>query len=266
MLKFANKLELGDAWCAFVATMRVATPAPRIGEVAGALMPKVPPLVRNPLGEAIKGTQLGETIRSTRPVPLGEAIGSTQAVARPIEPLPYTVAELTAVKSQAKSMYERVVRSIAEFEEDRNTDRAQRARSADPCNTLPRRRPHGPAARGGSMNILKPDEEIGARLVSFGQGEVIHVLDVDYRGPDLITFEGTNADGRPVLLLQHISQVNVLLVALPIEKARSQQWCHQPPLRVRRGRRCGYPCRARSARTGSRAPRSAALARGGRGA
>ena len=48
--------------------------------------------------------------------------------------------------------------------------------------------------------------------------------------------------------------------------ARSQQWCHQPPLRVRRGRRCGYPCRARSARTGSRAPRSAALARGGRGA
>ncbi len=83
----------------------------------------------------------------------------------------------------AEWMHERIVRSIADFEKG-----------------------------------LKPDEEIGARLVSFGQSEVIHILDVGYWGPDLVTFQGTNADGRPVQLLQHISQISVLLVALPVEK------------------------------------------------
>lgn len=132
-------------------------------------MPKVPPLGLNPLAEAMRGMQ---------------------PVVRPLEAVPHPAIEAALrIPSPAESMYERIVRSIAEFEED-----------------------------------LKPDEEIGARLVSFGQGEVIHVLDVGYWGPDLITFEGTNADGRPVRLLQHISQISVLLVALPVEKG--------PPRRI----------------------------------
>jgi hypothetical protein len=79
-------------------------------------------------------------------------------------------------------MYERLIRSIADFEEK-----------------------------------LDQDTEIGARLVTFGNKEVIHIEDVGYWGPDLIIFHGTNSEGKPLQLLQHQSQVNVLLVAVPKE-------------------------------------------------
>ena len=59
--------------------------------------------------------------------------------------------------------------------------------------------------------------EIGARLVTFGNQEVIHIEDVGYWGPDLLIFYGTNSEGKPQQLLQHQSQVNVLLVAVPKE-------------------------------------------------
>jgi len=87
------------------------------------------------------------------------------------------------IGNPAKWMHERIVHSIVAFEKE-----------------------------------LKADEEIGARLVSFGQREVIHITDVGYWGPDLVTFQGNNVDGHPVELLQHISQISVLLVALPVEK------------------------------------------------
>jgi hypothetical protein len=64
---------------------------------------------------------------------------------------------------------------------------------------------------------LDETKEIGARLVNFGPKETIRIEDVGYWGPDLVTFIGKNLDGNPVELMQHISQVNVLLVALPIE-------------------------------------------------
>lgn len=62
---------------------------------------------------------------------------------------------------------------------------------------------------------LKSDEEVGARLVSFGGREIIHIEDVGYWGPDLIIFYGSNVDKNQVELLQHITQVSVLLVAVP---------------------------------------------------
>ena len=61
----------------------------------------------------------------------------------------------------AQWMYERLVRSIASFEKG-----------------------------------LKQDEEIGARLVSFGNTEVIHIVDVGFWGPDLVTFDALNVDKR----------------------------------------------------------------------
>lgn len=71
---------------------------------------------------------------------------------------------------------------------------------------------------------LDDQHEIGARLVSFTEREVIHIEDVGYWGPDIIIFYGRNADGNPVQLIQHISQVSVLLVALPKE--------HEEPVRI----------------------------------
>ena len=87
----------------------------------------------------------------------------------------------------AKWMYERIVRSISDFEKD-----------------------------------LDPDQEIGARLVSFGSDVTFHIEDVSFWGPDMIIFEGFSADGKKVRLLQHVSQLSVLLLATKKihEKAR----------------------------------------------
>jgi hypothetical protein len=86
----------------------------------------------------------------------------------------------------AKWMHERIVRSIIDFEKD-----------------------------------LDPALEIGARLVSFTSHEVIHIDDVGYWGPDIIKFYGTTGDGHPVELMQHLSQLNVLLMAIkPVAEPR----------------------------------------------
>ena len=79
----------------------------------------------------------------------------------------------------AEWMHERVVRSIQSFEEQ-----------------------------------LDEEHEIGARLVSFGSEMTFYIEDVGYWGPDMITFYGRDPDGSEVELLQHISQLSVLLVAL----------------------------------------------------
>jgi hypothetical protein len=83
-----------------------------------------------------------------------------------------------ATINPAKWMHERVVRSINDFE-----------------------------------NELDPDQEIGARLVSFGSDVTFHIEDVSFWGPDMIVFEGFSSDGKRVRLLQHVSQLSVLLVA-----------------------------------------------------
>ena len=65
---------------------------------------------------------------------------------------------------------------------------------------------------------LDDDTEIGARLVSFTEKDTFHIEDLGYWGPDFVVFYGTSLEGNPVELIQHISQVNVLLVALPKEQ------------------------------------------------
>ena len=86
-------------------------------------------------------------------------------------------------------MHERVVRSINSFEEE-----------------------------------LDQEHEIGARLVNFGSDMTLYIEHVGYWGPDVITFSGTSPDGNRVELLQHISQLSVLLVAL--------KKVHQEPRRI----------------------------------
>lgn len=79
----------------------------------------------------------------------------------------------------AKWAYERLVRSINDFEER-----------------------------------LDDEHEIGGRLVNFGTHLTFHIEDLGYWGPDFVKFYGSNDEGQPLELIQHISQVNVLLVAL----------------------------------------------------
>ncbi|MDZ5453900.1 DUF6173 family protein [Labrys sedimenti] len=84
--------------------------------------------------------------------------------------------------NSARWMHERIIKSIIEFEKK-----------------------------------LDDKTEVGGRLVNFGARETIAIDDVGFWGPDLVIFYGKNADGHPVELLQHVTQINVLLVAIPAE-------------------------------------------------
>ena len=60
---------------------------------------------------------------------------------------------------------------------------------------------------------LDQQHEVGFRLVSFNDSQTMHVLDVGYWAPDLILFFGRAPDGAPMQLMQHVTQVSLLLVA-----------------------------------------------------
>jgi hypothetical protein len=61
---------------------------------------------------------------------------------------------------------------------------------------------------------LDETQEIGARLVSFGPALVFHIEDMGYHGPDIITFIGINENGERIQLIQSVTQLNVVLVAV----------------------------------------------------
>ena len=65
---------------------------------------------------------------------------------------------------------------------------------------------------------LSDVEEIGIKLANFGEAAQIHIRSITFKNPNLIEFHGVNADDHEVTLVQHISQLNFLLVAVkPIE-------------------------------------------------
>jgi hypothetical protein len=64
---------------------------------------------------------------------------------------------------------------------------------------------------------LDEEHEAGARLVSFGQSVTFHIDDIGYWNPSLISFHGKNENGESVELIQHVSQISILLVALKRE-------------------------------------------------
>jgi hypothetical protein len=60
---------------------------------------------------------------------------------------------------------------------------------------------------------LDNEHEIGGHLVS-GSGLTFHMTDMGFYGPDIICFYGVDSNGQRVQLIQNISQLSVLLVAL----------------------------------------------------
>ena len=52
-------------------------------------------------------------------------------------------------------------------------------------------------------------------MVSFGSTVQFHIVDMGYWGPDILTFDGVDEHGSRMKLIQNISQLNVLLVAMP---------------------------------------------------
>ncbi|NTS66831.1 hypothetical protein HRV97_16955 [Sphingomonas sp. HHU CXW] len=70
---------------------------------------------------------------------------------------------------------------------------------------------------------LEPDEEIGLRLVATPDASVMHIDDVGYWGPDMLIFYGNNEHGKPMQLLQHYTQMSVLLTAVPAKEAEPRR-------------------------------------------
>jgi hypothetical protein len=67
---------------------------------------------------------------------------------------------------------------------------------------------------------LEEDKEVGVRLVTFGETVTIHVEDIGFYNPRLICFYGIDTNGNKVQLIQHVNQINFLLIALKREKDR----------------------------------------------
>lgn len=61
---------------------------------------------------------------------------------------------------------------------------------------------------------LDNEHEVGIRLVNFGQTVTFHLTGLGYYNPSLITFTGFTEGGDPVELIQHVSQISVLLMKM----------------------------------------------------
>ena len=81
------------------------------------------------------------------------------------------------------------------------------------------------------ISTLRPDEELGLALTSFGNAREISVETVTALGPNLLQIDGYENEQR-VTLVQHISQLSFLLIPL---KA-------QPPEAPRRAIGFDYSC------------------------
>jgi len=61
---------------------------------------------------------------------------------------------------------------------------------------------------------LQPDEEVALGLTG-GDVGVLQIEGLGYFAPDILTFYGRDEDGVRTQLIQHVSQLNVMLVAIP---------------------------------------------------
>jgi hypothetical protein len=62
---------------------------------------------------------------------------------------------------------------------------------------------------------LEQEQEVGIQLVNFGQTVVFHLEDMRYWDPSMISFKGKLENDHPVELIQHVSQISILLTSLP---------------------------------------------------
>lgn len=80
---------------------------------------------------------------------------------------------------------------------------------------------------------LNADQETGLHLANYHQALTLHVREVSWIDPALIVFGGVlDGSGHRAEMLQHVSQINLILVALPRENPqapRSQIGFHAFP-------------------------------------
>ena len=72
---------------------------------------------------------------------------------------------------------------------------------------------------------LDDEHEVAVKLASFGQALTLSVTDIGYSNPSTLVFHGYVGD-QPATLIQHMSQLNFLLVA--VKKSDPEK----PPRRI----------------------------------
>lgn len=95
------------------------------------------------------------------------------------ETLPSALRESNANKSAARWAYERIILYIQNFEKQ-----------------------------------LDNEHEVGMGLANGGAG-IIKIEGLGYYDPDIVTYYGVNESGAKTQLIQHVSQLNVMLIASP---------------------------------------------------
>jgi len=61
---------------------------------------------------------------------------------------------------------------------------------------------------------INPDEEVGIKLVQYGEIIKFAISEVGYEDPYLIYFYGFLDDGSPIHLIQHVSQISFVLIKM----------------------------------------------------
>ena len=72
---------------------------------------------------------------------------------------------------------------------------------------------------------LSDDVDVCVALASFGTSMIMQVTDIGYQNPDMLYFYG-NINGNKTQLIQHISQLNFVLMAVKKEEPE------RPPRRI----------------------------------
>ncbi|SNS15334.1 DUF6173 family protein [Tropicimonas sediminicola] len=122
-----------------------------------------------------------ETEDTHQHLPRARAIHADPEAPHTVEcqPLPDIARTPPSQKSPAKWAYERLILYIKNFEE-----------------------------------LLDADHEVAMGFTGASAG-VLRIEGIGYFDPDIVTFYGSDADGTRTQLIQHVSQLNVILRALP---------------------------------------------------
>lgn len=68
---------------------------------------------------------------------------------------------------------------------------------------------------------LDPEHCVGGLLASFGREILMEVVQIDYEAPVLLLFRGY-VNGNMSTLIQHVSQLSLLLTAIPRPRERER--------------------------------------------
>lgn len=65
------------------------------------------------------------------------------------------------------------------------------------------------------QSALSDNEDVALQIIQFNNSIILYVTEVSHLGTGLIVFQGLDSAQRPCEIVQHISQVNLLMMIVP---------------------------------------------------